>query len=340
MGQIRTPLTIPAAWRGNALFDREDWLHQLTDREIDQLHRAFEATKDLPITELTADKFVLPAFSATLGQKQAALEQGSGIVVMRGLPIERYTEDQAARMLYGLTSHLGTALSQSIDGSLIFPVRDQRLGDSHPQARGPSSAKQLSYHTDRCDVIAFLCVRQAKQGGENYVVSSVALYNEILERRPDLLEALFQPYRYQRHNVDLGNKLPYYEQPIFSFCQGYFAASLLRVLIERAYAAEGAAPMSDVQREALDFLEELAGDPGLHVRFRQQPGDIVLLNNWVTMHRRSEFTDHEDQHRRRLLWRIWLSVPNSRPIDARFKDSYGATEAGAVRGGMRPLTTT
>jgi hypothetical protein len=59
------------------------------------------------------------------------------------------------------------------------------------------------------------------------------------------------------------------------------------------------------------------------------------LNNWVTMHRRSEFVDHEESERRRLLWRIWLSVPNSRPIDPRFAASYGATEAGTLRGGMR-----
>jgi hypothetical protein len=326
-----------AAWRGPELFEREDWLTVLDDDSTGELERALIESASLPIEELNPQTFSLPTLSKLLRQRQESLESGSGIAMIRGLPMNRFDQDQAARLLFGLTSHIGTPLSQSIDETLVFPVRDERLGDSNPKARGPSSRRRLSYHTDRCDVIGFLCVRQAKEGGENYVISSVTLYNEMLSRRPELVEQLLQPYRYQRHNVDLGNQLPYYEQPIFSFCEGHFAASLLRVLIERAYSAAGAEPMSEVQREALDVLEELAEDPKLHVSFMQQPGDILLLNNWVTMHRRSEFVDHEADDRRRLLWRIWLSVPNSRPIDPRFAASYGATAAGTIRGGMRPV---
>lgn len=325
----------PAAWRGKELFAREDWLSLLDDQAIEELDRALDATNQLPIDQITPENFSLPTLSSLVLDRQRSLERGSGIAMIRGLPIQRYDDEQASRLLYGLAAHLGTPLSQTVDGTLVFPVRDERLGDSDPKARGPSSAKRLSYHTDRCDVIAFLCVRQAREGGENYVVSSAALYNEMLTRRPELVEQLMKSYRYQRHNVDSGNELPYYEQPVFSFCDGHFAASLLRVLIERAYRVDGAISMPEVQREALDYLEELADDPSLHVHFRQQPGDIVLLNNWVTMHRRSEFVDHEESDRRRLLWRIWLSVPCSRPIDPRFAASYGATEAGTLRGGMR-----
>ena len=39
------------------------------------------------------------------------------------------------------------------------------------RSRGPNTRKRLSFHTDRTDVIAFLCLRQAKAGGENDVVS-------------------------------------------------------------------------------------------------------------------------------------------------------------------------
>jgi len=96
--------------------------------------------------------------------------------------------------------------------------------------------------------------------------------------------------------------------------------------------------MSDSQLEALDFLEEVAEDRALHVRIRQQPGDILLLNNWVTFHRRTEFVDEVDISRKRHILRVWLSVPNSRPIDPRFQENYGATEAGTIRGGMRPAS--
>ena len=75
----------------------------------------------------------------------------------------------------------------------------------------------------------------------------------------------------------------------------------------------------------------------MHVGVRQAPGEILLLNNWVTFHRRAAFEDYSEAERRRHILRIWLSVPNSRPLDPHFKDNYGATEAGAIRGGMRPV---
>lgn len=327
---------IPAAWRGAELLGREDWLQRLEPQHLDELDAALESVRALPLEEISPATFSLPTLAARLRAIQHSLEHGSGAVMIRGLPIERYTERQATRIFWGLASHVGTPVSQSPAGERVFHVRDEGLAETDPKARGPSSRKRLSYHTDRCDVISFLCVRQAETGGENYLVSSVAIYNEMLRQRPDLVEVLMQPYRYQRHNVDTGNELPYYEQPIFSVHEGHFAANLLRVLIERAYAAPDSPAMSAAQREALDYIDQLADDPSMHVTFRQEPGDIVFFNNWVTLHRRSEFVDYIEPERKRLLLRIWLSVPNSRPLDPRFAGSYGATEAGALRGGMRP----
>ena len=77
------------------------------------------------------------------------------------------------------------------------------------------------------------------------------------------------------------------------------------------------------------YMEALCGD------FRLQAGDILFLNNWVTFHRRTAFEDHSEPERRRHLMRMWLSVPNSRPLDPRFEEHFGATAAGALRGGMR-----
>lgn len=331
------PLNIPAAWCGTELLHRDDWQIDFEPTDLDELNAAIEVVGNLPLEDISATNFALPGLANKLRSIQHSLEHGSGATILRGLPIERFTEKQATRIFWGLASHVGTAVSQSPAGERVFHVRDEGYAENDPKARGPSSRKRLSYHTDRCDVISFLCVRQAESGGENFLVSSVAIYNEMLRQRPDLVEVLRQPYRYQRHNVDTANELPYYEQPIFSFHEGHFAANLLRVLIERAYAAPDSPAMSAVQREALDYIEHLADDSSMHVSFRQQPGDVVFLNNWVTLHRRSEFVDHIEPAKKRLLLRIWLSVPNSRPLDPRFAGSYGATEAGAIRGGMRPL---
>ncbi|MCA9248145.1 MAG: TauD/TfdA family dioxygenase [Planctomycetales bacterium] len=333
------PLASPAVWRGRELLARRDWCVELAAADIDELSHAAEATAHSPIDDITAGAFALPTLGPRLRQIQQSLETGSGATLLRGFPSERFDEAQATRIFWGLAQHIGTPLSQSAAGERVFHVRDEGYQPHDPRARGPNTRKRLSFHTDRCDVIAFLCLRQALSGGENDLVSSAALFNEVRRRRPDLLAELMQPYYYQRHNVDLGNARPYCRQPIFSFCQGHFAGSFLRVLIERAYASAEVPEMTAVQREALDFLEAVADEPGMHVRIRQQPGDMLLLNNWVTFHRRTEFEDFAAPEERRHILRIWLSVPNSRPLDPAFQDNYGATAAGALRGGMQARST-
>ncbi|NNE93971.1 MAG: TauD/TfdA family dioxygenase [Verrucomicrobiales bacterium] len=305
---METPLlNHPAVWRGSELFARPDWIHK------------FE----------TADWLAI----------RNSLENGSGAVLVRGFPVDDFSRDEArAGFLELCRERLGTPVSQNDAGDLVFDVADSGFKSDDPRARGPNTKKKLSFHTDRCDVIAFLCWRQAKTGGENEIVSSMTLYNRIREQRPDLLKILCQPFVYKRHTVDLGNEKPYCEQPVFSFCDGHFAANFLRVLIDRADSDPDLPNLSAAQKEAMDFLEEVAGDPEIHVRFRQEPGDILLLNNWVTLHRRSAFEDHAEPEKKRCLFRVWLSMPNSRPLDPMFEDNYGAVEAGAIRGGMRART--
>ena len=144
--------------------------------------------------------------------------------MIRGYDPSGKSEEENRQFFLDFVSRIGTPISQSADGHLIFSVRDEGFGDNDPRTRGPNTSKKLSFHTDRCDVIAFLCLNQAREGGANEIVSSIAIYNEILKRRPDLLRQLLEPYYYKRHNVDTGNDRPYCQQPIFSFHDGHFAS--------------------------------------------------------------------------------------------------------------------
>lgn len=340
-----TPIDHPSAWRGDELFDRPEWSFEFTSLEIEEVLTVADALEgelvDSKLDDVNASdeslllSDALPLLGPKLRSIQDLLENGSGIVRLRGFPADQIDVELAKRAFWLICRHVGTPVSQSATGERIFSVRDAGFANDDKRARGPNTRKKLSFHTDRCDVISFLCFKQAKSGGENDVVSSMSVFNEMLQNRPDLVEVLMQSYRYQRHNVDTGNELPYIEQPIFSFRDGHFAANFLRVLIERAYAAPGSVAMSEQQCEALDYLEETAERDDLRVSFRQGEGDILFLNNFVTLHRRTEFVDHEEPDLKRHLFRVWLSMPNSRPLDERFRGNYGATDAGAIRGGMK-----
>ncbi len=313
------PLQHPAVWQAEELRDRTDFCCELSGDDQDELRQGR----------------VSEAFAHRLQRIQDSLEHGSGCVLLRGLTTDGLAEAEAKHLFLRIGQQLGTPVSQAASGELLFSVRDAGFADDDPRSRGPNTRRKLSFHSDRCDVIGFLCLQQARSGGENLLVSSMAIYNEIGQRRPDLLAVLMQPFFYKRHTVDPGNPNPFCQQPVFSFTEGHFASSLLRVLIDRAYDDPQTPEMTDLQREALDLVEMVADDPAFHVRLMQQPGDILLLNNWVTLHRRTAFEDEDDPAKRRHLLRLWLAMPNSRPISPLFLENYGATAAGAVRGGMR-----
>jgi alpha-ketoglutarate-dependent taurine dioxygenase len=184
-------------------------------------------------------------------------------------------------------------------------------------------------------VVGFLCVQQAAAGGENQVASSMAVYNALRRRRPDLLRLLRQPFPYRRHTIDPANPRGFCRQPVFSFHAGHFACCFLRVLIDRAHADPDLPDLTADQIAALDAVEEVAAEPDMHLTFRQEPGDLFFINNWTVLHRRTAFEDHPEPERRRHILRVWLSMPDSRPLDPIFAENWGQTAAGAVRGGIR-----
>jgi hypothetical protein len=70
-----------------------------------------------------------------------------------------------------------------------------------------------------------------------------------------------------------------------------------------------------------------------------EPGDIQLLNNHVIYHGRTPYEDVDDPDGDRLLYRLWLSMPNSRALPPGFEVLWGSIEAGALRGGIAQAVT-
>ena len=321
------PIVSSSFWTGEELAKREDLFAVLESPHLSEIKYL-----------ISGDLEKASNIRIMLNNIASSLENGSGVVIIKNLPVLGLNEIEAKKMFLNLVSMIGTPVSQSAEGEMIFSVRDSGFSDDDPRSRGPNTRKKLSFHSDRCDVIGFLCLQQAMSGGENQIVSSVAIHNYMIENHPELLELLYEPFYYKRHNVDTVNKLPYCRQPIFSVTEGEFACNLLRVLIDRAYALPEISDMSDAQKSALDKVEEIASIPKMHFSYLQEPGDIMLLNNWVTLHKRTEFEDYDSPNEKRHILRVWFSPSNNRPIDPLFKDNYGDHRAGYVRGGMKAVS--
>jgi len=247
------------------------------------------------------------------------------------------SEEETKNWFLEFCRKIGTPLSQSEQGDILLSVRNLSLDEKDPRTRGPNTNKKLSFHTDRCDVIGFFCLQPAKSGGENQIIQSEKVEKIIKNEKPNLYHILCQKFPYKTHTIDQANLRPYCEQPIFSKKDGYFACSYLRVLINRADQDPDCPNLSIRQKEALDFLDSVCEREELQTRFTLKRGEVLFLNNWTTLHRRTAFEDFSNPKQRRHLLRVWLSMPNSRPIDESFLANFGAVGAGELRGGIKKL---
>ena len=344
MATPRTPLTGRAAWRGADLDRSGDWIRTLEPAHIDEIDAALRAVATRPLFAFGRADFPLPHTSALLADISNELENGRGMVRLRGLPVDRYSEDDLRQIFWGIGRHLGTAIYQNARGEIMGEVRDEtkranptfipteegRVASARARSR---STGPLRWHTDRCDVIALMCVRNAQEGGLSKLASIPTIHNEILRRRPDLLELLCQDYWRSRPADEDG--LPggnVYAQPIFGFANGKITSQYSRTYVEQAQEVPTVPRLTAAQNEALDMIAAIADETCLHSPFAA--GDIQLLNNHVIYHGRTAYKDNPTTRQERLLFRLWLATPNSRTLPPGFDNLWGTTTPGALRGGV------
>ena len=106
------------------------------------------------------------------------------------------------------------------------------------------SSGPLRFHTDRTDVVALLCVRQARAGGVSRVVSSVAIHDAILARRPDLHALLLQDYHRSREGEEAGGERRTYALPVWGIRDGRFTSQYSRTFVEAAQRLPGVPPLT------------------------------------------------------------------------------------------------
>ena len=209
MVEIIDPATGPAVWTGVELSQNDDWIITLTPSDLKELDLALMSIqrKNIPVQEVTTNDFLLPHLSARLQAFAEELENGRGFGVIRGIPVENYTEEACKIISWGISSYLGTGVPQSRQGDWINHVID--LSDvttttepdfvralSRTELRSNYEGGELRWHTDSTDLIALFCLKKAKSGGESRVASSAKLHNMLLEKDPACLQALYDGYYY------------------------------------------------------------------------------------------------------------------------------------------------
>jgi hypothetical protein len=306
----REPFDLPSAWSGPALAsDPASWTHRLTPAEIADLDAALATARraSRSLTTLRREDFPLTILGESVRSWAAQLHRGLGFLLVKGFPVERYDSADAALAYYGLGLHLGTPVSQNAQGDLLGHVRDEGLPNpDHPSVRLYRTRKRQDFHTDGADVIGLLCLRAARQGGASRIVSSVSVYNEILRRRPDLVEVLFQPFWFDRNDEQREGEPPAFALPICREENGSLRTFYIGWYIRGAQRHPEVPRLTAAQREVLALVESIANDPAFHLDMHFEPGDIQWLENSVILHAREAYEDWDEPERQRHLLRLWL----------------------------------
>jgi hypothetical protein len=329
-----------AVWRGSDFKGAADFTHRLTEAELAEIDAAIRNVAERRIDPVAIDRrnFVLPRFGEYLTAiRDDVLLQGRGFMVLRGLPVERYSMAQAAAAFLGIGAHIGRPVSQNGKGHILGHVKDLGRSVSDPTARIYQTTHQQTFHTDSVDVVGLLCLKTARSGGLSRIVSSMLLYNEMFRMRPDLAAVMFEPFCFDRRGEAAAGEKGYYETPLFHWHEGRLSVIYgNRHYIASAQRFPDAPRLTAKQTEALDLFDALANDPANYLDIEFKPGDIQLIHNHVILHDRTDYEDWPEPERKRHLLRLWLCPPNGRPLPKVFANRYGSNAIGNRGGIMLP----
>lgn len=299
----RQAIETPSAWRGGDLATRRDWIWALTANDVAELSAAADVARGIALDSLTPNSFPLPTLSQRITAAAQELRSGLGFVLLRGLPLADFGEDEIATIYCGIGAHLGINVSQSAEGDRLGHVIN-RGGTDRYYTRGG----ELEFHMDPVDVVGLLCLHAAVKGGASRIASAMTIHNIMLEEEPALLEILYRGFRnsLRGHGEDaVSDPVPTYaatDTAIGTAIECYH----LPITIRQA-AADGY-PLSAGEQAALDCLAAVAARPDVYLDMEFREGDIQFLNNRLMLHARTDYVDSPEPDLKRHLLRLWLMM--------------------------------
>lgn len=315
-GVLREPLPIAAAWKGIEMAQRDDWHEALTPSDVDELDAALAtaARSGKETAELSREDFPLPTLSQKIDRWRREIATGRGFQVLAGVPVARWSRREVETFFWCFGLHFGVPGAQNPQGDLLGHVVD--TGESPELVRHYRTRVNINFHCDAADVVGLLCLQKAKQGGQSRIVSSVAVYNELLRRQPGAVDRFYRPFLMDTKGEGGLQYLPvrpcrfdgvrlrtFYHTDYFRSAVGFRGESLLSL----------------EDRVLLDLYNEVADSPKLYLDMDLQPGDIQLLSNHTILHARTDYEDFPEPDRKRHLLRLWISLPATSPMVTRLR---------------------
>jgi hypothetical protein len=298
-------------WNAAAVADPDQWTEILTPSEVDELDAAVAQAQGVSdnFLEIGKGDFPLPTLGARLRRIERELIDGRGFVRIRGLPRERWTNDQMSLAYWGIGAHLGKPWPQNAKGHVLGDVTDHGKAANDPTSRGNEiGLVGLDFHCDGSDLVGLMCLQTGISGGLSAVCNSVALHNQLVRERPDLAAELYKPQPFDYRGEQAPGKPGWYLMPVFTRHGDRLFTRLIRPYILASQRHADAPRLTDKALQALTWMQDQAEGGAYSVMMDFRPGDIQFINNYHVLHGRTAYEDDRAAGRVRHLKRLWLET--------------------------------
>jgi hypothetical protein len=303
------PLEPRSEWTSAQLGDR--YVYELSAEQVAELEAALEHaeahTDD--VLDITRELFPLPTLGAELARLTRELIEGDGVLLIRGVPVERYDKVRASKIYWGVGMHLGNPWPQNAKGHLLGDVTDQGRAIDDPNARGNEiGGYAFPFHSDGSDLVGLFCLDAGESGGASLVANALTIHNELVRTAPELAAELYASFAYDFRGEQAPGARAWYTMPVFSRRRDRLFVRYIRPYIEAARRHEDAPRPSPAAREAMDRVDAMCADPQYHASMTMRPGDMQFVDNYHVLHAREAYTDDRAAGKIRHLKRLWLET--------------------------------
>lgn len=315
-----SPVDGPSVWNPADFISDTSWCYVLNEEQRNVLISTSKKWDGLDFRSLKIDDVkellsplqpIVSAITSDLGHR--------GFALLRGVPVEHMSDATIASVYWAIGMLFGNGLSQNAKADFICPVTDMGVDFGYTGAvsqrnvRGYQSRADLNYHCDPTDVVALLCLRQARSGGASSIVSTPAIFNYMLEHHPEHLETLMEGFAYDRKGEEWpGEEAVTPRIPVFVHHGDRISCRYGRSYIIGGGQKQGV-DLSPGNHAALDCFDAIARREDFALKMMFQPGDIQFLNNFTVIHGRTAYEDDPDPAKRRFLYRLWLHMGQQMP---------------------------
>lgn len=321
------PLETACEWQAADMADPTLWTERLSPAEIAEIDAAVAHARSVSddLLQIGRAQFPLPTLGARLKAIEREIIDGRGFVLIRGLPRERYSNDEMCLAYWGMGAHLGRPWPQNKHGHLLGDVTDQGKRFDDPTARGNELGEiGLDFHCDGSDLVGLMCLRSGASGGQSAVCNSVSLHNVLVRERPDLAAELYKPLPYDMRGEQRPGTKGWYELPVFTAHGGRLFIRLIRAYILASQRHADAPRLSEGARQALTWMQDAAQSGAFGVTMDFQPGDMQFINNYHVLHGRLPYKDDRAGGKIRHLKRLWLETETLSDRPAYFRKNISS----------------